>query len=401
MRVLHTSDWHLGAELKHVSRLPDQLTRIEEILTICDSHEVDLLLVAGDFIDETHTERMTPMLRRFGELLRPRLERGMTAVILAGNHDREWVFPFLQAARDLFLEAQSSRLYFASRPELKVIATPRKERVRLMLLPYPRQRAYDLEAISFKDAADRHAQMATAVKQRIKSFEAEVKKGAKMPTVMCSHLLIAGQKENGHELTEEADIPIPRVYLPNYAYVALGHVHMPTMLGSATCRYSGSIERTDFGEKDERKQVVLFELDSTGVVGEPEAIELHPTELRELEWSEGDDLTTIARGIPPDAICKLTLNVPVGTNVQALQADARNLIARLCWPPEIHWEGAESVDLRAGSLAMERADWQGSVRAYIREQVPEGDPDSKEISAAVEELLSEVPGHDPNRSKAQ
>ena len=135
--------------------------------------------------------------------------------------------------------------------------------------------------------------------------------------------------------------------------------------------------------------MVLFELDSTGIVGEPEAIDLHPTELRELEWSEGDDLTTIARGIPPSTICKLKLNVPLGTNVQALQATARNLIARLCWPPDIRWEGAEGVDLRAGSLALERADWQGTVRSYVREQVPEVDPDFKEISAAVEELLFE------------
>lgn len=387
--MVHTSDWHLGAELRHVQRLPDQLARIEEILAICDSREVDLLLVAGDFIDETHSERMTPMLRRLAELLQPRLEKGLTVIVLAGNHDREWVFPLLQATRDLFFGAEHSRLYFASRPELKEIETARNEKVRLMLLPYPSQKGYDLEAIRFKDAADRHAQMAAAVKQRIKVLEGEVKKGVKMPTVMVSHLLIAGQKENGHELTEEADIPIPRVYLPNYAYVALGHVHMPTMLGSTTCRYSGSIERTDFGEKDEKKQVVFFELDSTGIVRDPEAIDLHPTELRELEWNQGDDLTTIARGIPPTTICKLKLNVPFGTNVQAVQATARNLITRLCWPPDIHWEGADSVDVRAGSLALERADWQGTVRRYVREQVPEADPDFKEISAAVEELLLE------------
>ena len=51
MRVLHTADWHLGAELKHVKRLPDQLARVEEIVDICESREVDVLLVAGDFID--------------------------------------------------------------------------------------------------------------------------------------------------------------------------------------------------------------------------------------------------------------------------------------------------------------------------------------------------------------
>src|SRR6266851_84453 len=390
MRILHTADWHLGAELKHVPRLSDQLARVDEVLQVCDERNVDLLLVAGDFIDEKQSERMTPLLRRLGDMLRPRLRRGMHVVILAGNHDREWVFPFLQTARDLFVASETSRLQFAWKPELRVIETRTKERLRLMLLPYPRQTSYDLEAIVFKDAADRHKQMGDAVKQRIKGFESQIKKdGDKMPTVVVAHLLIAGQKENGHELTEEADVPIPRVYLPNYAYVALGHVHLPTELGSATCRYSGSIERMDFGERAQRKRVVLVELDSTGLVGEPEAIPLHPTELFEIDWRDGDDLVAIARDVAPSTICKLRLHVPVGTNVQALQAQARDLIERLCWPPEIQWEGGDIPEVATGSLAIVRSDWQGAVRSYIKEQVPGDDPQHHDVMAAIEELLSE------------
>lgn len=390
MRVLHTADWHLGAELRHVNRLEDQLSRIEEILGICESRSVDLLLVAGDFIDERQSERMTPILRKLSGLLRPQMDRGMSVVVVAGNHDREWIFPLLQTTRDFFFAGSESRLHFVWKPELKVIRTDGGEQVRLMLLPYPRQTAYDLEAITFTDASDRHAQMAAAVKQRIKQFETEVKSGHTMPTVVVGHLLIAGQRENGHELTEEADIPIPRVYLPNYAYVALGHVHLPTQLGSATCRYSGSIERADFGEKDESKEVVLFELDSTGLKGEPESIDLHPTELREIEWFDGVDLKSLARDVPPSTICKLRIRVPMGTNVQAIQAEARNLIERLCWPPDIQWEGGgPETETSLGSLALDRADWQGTVRTYIKEHVPQDDPQFKEIMLAIEELIAE------------
>ena len=261
--------------------------------------------------------------------------------------------------------------------------------MRLMLLPYPDQNAYDLEAISFTDAADRHAQMGSAVKQRIRQYESEIRKSTKMPTVVVAHLLVQGQRENGHELTEEADVPIPRIFLPNYAYVALGHVHLPTQLGSATCRYSGSLERMDFGESRDEKQVVLVELDKAGLAREPESITLKPAELREIEWQEGVDLVELARGIPPETICKLRVSVPVGTNVHRIQAEARRLIERLCWPPEIHWLGATEELGRPGSLALERADWQGTVRLYIRDHVPEGDPDANAMFAAVEELLAE------------
>lgn len=390
MRLLHTADWHLGADLKHVPRLDDQLARVAEVLAICDAHAVDVLLVAGDFIDETRPEGLDRILKRLGAMLRPRLQRGMECVILAGNHDREWIFPLLSTAGDLFSE-EVARLHLVWQPKLIVLTSVKGERVRLLCLPYPRQRGYGLEAIVFKDAADRHKQMADAVKQRISTFVAEIKNDRdKIPTVVLAHLLIAGQKENGHELTEEADVPIPRVYLPNYAYVALGHVHKPTQIGSATCRYSGSIERMNFGEAGESKQVVMVELNKTGLVGDPEVVELHPVELRSLEWSEGSDMVALARDIPATTICKLVLNVPVGTNVQALQAQARDLIARLCYPPEINWQGGDSQSqLMAGSLALDRADWRGAVRKYVGEQVADDDPLRVPLLAAVEELLTE------------
>ncbi len=388
MRILHTADWHLGAELKHVQRLDDQLARVEEVLRICDERKVDVLLVAGDFIDETRADRMTPILRRLGEAFRPRLERGLQIVVLAGNHDRPHVFPFLQSARDLFSDDRTSNLQFVWKPGLRVVNTRDGAAVRLMLLPYPDQNAYDLEAIAFTGAADRHAQMGTAVKQRIKQFESEIRKAAKIPTIVVAHLLVAGQRENGHELTEEADVPIPQVYLPNYPYVALGHVHLPTQIGSTTCRYSGSIERMDFGEAKEDKQVVLVELDKSGLAREPEIIALSPTELREIDWQEGADLVEIARGILPGTICKLRITVPIGTNVHRIQAEARTLIDRLCWPPEINWMGAPGDSVRPGSLALERADWQGAIRSYIRNQVPVEDPDADALFAAVEELVA-------------
>jgi exonuclease SbcD len=391
MRILHTADWHLGADLKRVPRLDDQLARVEELLAICDEREVDLLLVAGDFIDESRGDRMTPILRRLGGLLRPPLARGMQAVVIAGNHDRESVFPLLQTARELFsLDGEGPRLHFVAKPGLRVMRSAAGEQVRLLCLPYPRQSAYDLEAIVFHDSADRHRQLADAVKQRIRTFEDEIRGDSRrMPTVVMAHLLVAGQRENGHELTEEADVPVPRVFLPNYAYVALGHVHQPTPLGSVACRYSGSIERMDFGEVGAARQVVLVELDSSGLAAQPEVIDLHPTDLREIEWREGDDLAQVARGIPSGAICRLKLMVPPGTNVQALQAQARDLIPRLCWPPEVTWQGDAVRGVPTGSLAMERADWRGAVRRYVAEQVAADDPMHDGLVRAVEELLAE------------
>ncbi len=390
MRLLHSSDWHLGAVLKQIPRLPDQLARVEEILKICDEREVDLLLVAGDVIDETSPARLASLMHSLGSLLRPRLERGMSAAFLAGNHDRAWIFPLLQTAGELYSgDFDASRLHFCSKPELRIVTSASGERIRLMLLPYPWPWTYSLEAIHASDAADRHSQIRMAVQSRVRAMEEEVKRGEKIQTVVSGHLLISGVKANKYELTEAEDVPFPQVELPNYAYTALGHVHQALALGKPEVRYSGSIERMDFGEVGETKSVVLVEIDRKGLKEEPEVVPLHPTELFPLDWHPGDKIEDLAATVPIGAICKLTIHIERGMSAQPIQAAARTLIghARLLWPPDIPpiSTGVGS----AGSLALDRTDWREKVRAWVATELAEDDPLRRPVMAAVEELIAQ------------
>lgn len=391
MRLLHTSDWHLGASLKQVPRLPDQLARVEEILTICDEREIDLLLVAGDVIDETSPGRLASLMRSLGALLRPRLERGMTAVFLAGNHDRSWIFPLLQTAGELYTgDFEASRLHFCAQPELRIVTSTKGERIRLMLLPYPWPWMYNLEAIHAADSADRHSQIRLAVQSRVRAMEQEVKKGERIQTVVSAHLLISGVKANKYELTEAEDVPFPQVELPNYAYTALGHLHQALVLGRPEVRYSGSIERMDFGEVGEEKSVVFVEIDRKGLKSEPEVLPLHPTELFPLDWRPGDNIEDLAARVPRGSICKLTIHLERGMSAQPIQAAARTLItqARLLWPPDVPLVAA-GVGSSAGSLALDRAEWRGKVRAWIGSELGDDDPMKKPVMAAIEELIAE------------
>ena len=69
-----------------------------------------------------------------------------------------------------------------------------------------------------------------------------------------------------------------QVVLPNYHYIALGHVHQPMALGKRRRGLLGSIERMDFGEVGEEKSVVLVEM-AGGLESPPGVIQLHATEL--------------------------------------------------------------------------------------------------------------------------
>src|SRR5260370_17751059 len=224
MRILHTADWPLGAVLRQGPRLADTLDGSEEVFTIWDERPVDVLLVAGDVIDETSPPRLASLMGKLGALLRPRLERGMTAVFLAGNHDRAWIFPLLQRAGELYGgEFDSSRLLFCSEPEIRTVISAGGERLRLILLPSPRPCNYSFESVLGADEADRHRQIVLAVQQRIAEMEAEIKRAAKLPTVLVGHLLIAGVSAKRHELTEPKNVPLPHVLLPNYHYFAPVH----------------------------------------------------------------------------------------------------------------------------------------------------------------------------------
>lgn len=391
MRVLHTSDWHLGASLKQVARLPDQLERVDEVLTVCDEREVDLLLVAGDVVDETSPTKMPGLIRQLGALLRPRLERGLTAVFLAGNHDRAWIFPLLQGAGELFGgSAEAARLHFSSKPELRTVRSAGGASLRLMLLPYPWPWNYSLESVQGATAADRRRQIAIAVQQTVEQLAAEAKAGEKMPTVLAGHLLVTGVEVKRHELTEAEDVPVPQVALPNYPYVALGHVHQPQAVGGRPhWRYSGSTERIDFGEAGEEKSVVLVEVGKTDLEAEPEVISVSPAELVELDWHRDDSIEEMAATVPEGAITKLRIHLERGMTAQAIQSQARRLIGpRLLFQPDIVWLGAAAGGAD-GSPALERLDWRENVREWVGAHVAEEDPLRPAVLNAVEELIAE------------
>src|SRR3712207_895631 len=87
MKLLHTSDLHLGAQWRSVSRADDQTRVLDEVLTLCDQHEVDALLVTGDVFSDRPYEPPARIARRLLERLSDQLRRGRAIVLLRGNHD--------------------------------------------------------------------------------------------------------------------------------------------------------------------------------------------------------------------------------------------------------------------------------------------------------------------------
>jgi DNA repair protein SbcD/Mre11 len=390
VKILHTSDWHLGARIGRVDRADDAFARVTELTEVIDEEQVDLLLVAGDVFDETRTLPLGGLIRRLASLLRPRIADGMRAVFLAGNHDREPVFALLQAASDLFGPGTADQVTFVQRPALlQVPSRDGTEAVALGCVPYPNHFRFDLETRGWPGPDVRNRELADAVRSRITELvEEAAARCAGLPTIMAAHLLVRGAKSTAgiYCLTEAEDIPVERGDLPMWDYVALGHIHKPQDMGHPNIRYSGSIERMDLGEANDTKSAVIVEVNGHGSARH-HMVTLNATPFASIQASTEADLLAQREELPdPDrTLVSLTLVIDGTESVTALVARAHELFPRLYREPEIR----RTITLGAVTSVsgFDRSDVAGTVRSYIQQQLA-SDPDAEHVLALADELLT-------------
>jgi exonuclease SbcD len=367
MRIVHTSDWHLGARLGSQDRLDDQFARLQELCEYIDREEADLLLVAGDIFDEHRADALARIISRLARLLTPRIEAGLSCVFIAGNHDREHVFPLLRGLQELVAPEGRPRVIFAERPSLVSIAGRSGEAVQLVLVPYPTAVRYGLPDQRWPSPDTKRLALADAVRASIQELGQEARRaGPGLPTVLCGHFLVRGVREGFYYLSEQDDIPVEPGDLPAYAYIALGHIHKPQQVGAPYIRYSGSLERMDRGEAQDRKQALLVVIDRGGL-REVRELPLDATPFAQVEASTEADLEEAAARLrePERTLVSLTLVAPADQSIGALQARARQLFPRLYGPPEVR-RAAEPAPARP-AIEVDRRDVPGTVDAYLRE----------------------------------
>lgn len=394
MRIIHTSDWHLGARLGSQNRLDDQFARLRELCDYIDREEADLLLVAGDVFDEHRADALARIIGRLARLLTPRIEAGLSCVFIAGNHDREHVFPLLRGLQELVAAEDRSRVIFAERPSLVPIVSRSGEAVQLVLVPYPTAVRYNLTDQRWPSPDTKRFALADAVRTSIQELGREARSaGRGLPTVLCGHFLVRGVKEGFYHLTEQADIPLEPGDLPAYAYIALGHIHKPQQVGAPYIRYCGSLERMDRGEAQDRKQALLVELGRDGLRDVRE-LPLNATPFAQVEASTEADLEAAAANLrePKRTLVSLTVTLQQDQSLGALQARARHLFPRLYGAPEVR--RADAPKAAHPAVDVDRSDVPGTVDAYLREALRD-DPDAEALIALATQLLTEVTGPQP------
>ena len=258
MRILHTSDWHIGRTLHKVAMLDAQRIALSRISEVAAAEQVDLIVVSGDVFD--HAVPSADALEVLEDALSAMLPVA-PVVITAGNHDS---LRRLGYGSRLFTERLHVRTRVGAATEAIEFG-----HVRLYPIPYlhPETARADL-ASDGVDLDATHESVMTHVMDRVR---ADLARHPGARSVVMAHAWVAG----GATSDSERDVSvgglgtIPASVFEGVDYVALGHLHGPQEprgAGLTRLRYSGSPLRYSFSEAGHDKSVTIVDLDGDGVV---------------------------------------------------------------------------------------------------------------------------------------
>ena len=275
MKILHTSDWHLGKNLEGYSRLPEQEQFLEELIEIVEREEIDLLLIAGDIYDHSNPPAMAEKL--FYRSMKRLSKDGQRAIIvIAGNHDQpdrltaasplayEQGIVLLGTPKSAAQEGVYKGFEISEAGQGYIKLSIKGEQVVIITLPYPSEKRLN-EIISIQ--ADEEA-MQRSYSQRIGQLFSELSKHFKEDSInlAMSHLYMIGgeQTDSERQIQLGGSMAVEASLLPPAQYIALGHLHRPQEVkgGGKRAFYSGSPLQYSKSEINYSKCVYKIDLEA-------------------------------------------------------------------------------------------------------------------------------------------
>ncbi|MDX9688425.1 exonuclease SbcCD subunit D C-terminal domain-containing protein [Halopseudomonas formosensis] len=270
LRLLHTSDWHLGRTLYGRRRYGEFEAFLDWLAETLRQQCVDVLLVAGDIFDTTApSNRAQQLYYRF--LCQAANAGCRHVVIVAGNHDSP---SFLTAPQEL-LRAMNVHVVGSTSEDIAeqvlTLQGPDGEpELIVCAVPYLRDRDIR-QAAAGESVADKERKLQDGIREHYDAVarlaeDRRTELGAHLPIVATGHLFTAGgQTIEGDGVRELYVGSLAHVHAslfsPSFDYVALGHLHVPQKVNdSEHIRYSGSPLPMGFGEARQRKSLCLVDL---------------------------------------------------------------------------------------------------------------------------------------------
>ena len=275
MRILHTSDWHLGQHFMGQSRQAEHRALIDWLLAQVNAHAVDAVLIAGDIFDTGAPPSYAREL--YNQLIARLHQAGVALLVLGGNHDSVSV---LDESRDLLRHLGTQVIAATGAPAQHAVTLPLRgsEEPGCIVCALPFIRARDVQqSQAGQSAQDKQLALQTAIQNTYQQvYDAALARqqalqqslGHKLPIIATGHLTTVGASSNEsvREIYVGSLEAFPTNAFPPADYIALGHIHQPQKVGGLDhIRYSGSPIALGFDEARQTKQVLLVDVNENGL----------------------------------------------------------------------------------------------------------------------------------------
>lgn len=286
MRLLHTSDWHLGRSLHGFSLIEAQREAVSSLVDQAIAREVDLFIVAGDVFDRA----VPPIeaLRILNEAVARLHAASIPLILIAGNHDSgERLSTYSSVLRDgvwVIGDTTSIATPLVLRDEFGEIL--------IYALPFLDPDLVRHELGDEEPLERSHDAVMTRALDLISADRAE--RGNPRSIAIGHAFVVAGdppevsESERDLSIGGVQSIPASR-FADSFDYVALGHLHRPQQAGDPRIRYSGSLLRYSFSEAGHEKSFLIVDIGAPGVAISVDRVEIiQPRPMSRLRGSMDD-----------------------------------------------------------------------------------------------------------------
>jgi len=310
MRLLHTSDWHLGRSFHGVGMLDAQRAFVDQLVDAVTRHAVDVVLIAGDVYD-----RALPgvdVVHLLDDALVRLTSAGAQVVLTSGNHDSAIRLGFASRLLERGGVHLRTRLESLDQPLLlpagaaSAGGAPAGEAVVAIYgIPWLEPR---LVAEQLGVQAASHFEVTRAATERIRQDIERRSVSLTVHSVVLAHTFASGgiSSDSERDLSIGGVGAVPLDLFDGFSYTALGHLHGRQSL-SPHVRYSGSPLAYSFSEASHQKGAWLIDIDADGVAGVQEVLWDAPRTLAVLRGPLAELLESPEHAWAETAYCQVTL----------------------------------------------------------------------------------------------
>ncbi len=265
MKIIHTSDWHLGISLHNVSLIEEQREFINLLINTVKEKNIDAVLISGDIFDSSVSSSEAISLYN-DAVTKLCNEVGIPVIISAGNHDGAARL----ASCNQLLRKTGLHIFGKLSREVNIVEL---NNIDIFVLPY-----FNTDEVKSLYPESKISSYSDAMNYVLNNIKHSFKPGKK--NILMCHCFVSGSvvSESDRSAMVGGTSVVPSEAFDGFDYVALGHLHKAQNRGY-NARYSGSPLKYSFSEAEHKKSVTLLNIDDEIEIKELEVIPLRETRV--------------------------------------------------------------------------------------------------------------------------